>query len=136
MKAKILRCIDAKSMHKDPTCVLCGERGRRNKSLFEAELPCRYKAEVRICRQCSGEEGAMRRDSFIELPYVEAHYHVRADLNRTFWEFRDTLNWIKEYMQAPPAIEKEPGVHIISIPRKDVEFFRCEGKPLPPSETL
>lgn len=132
MKAKILRMID-KSLNKDPTCVLCGERGRRNKGLFEVELGCQYRAEVRICRQCTGEEGAMRSGT-IELPYVEPHYHVRADRSRTFWEFRDTLNWIKEFMQSPPAVEKEPGIHIISVPKKDVEFFRCEGKVLPAAE--
>lgn len=129
MRAKILRCIDPKSMHKDPTCVLCGERGRKNKSLFEVELSCKHKAEVRICRTCSGEEGAMRRDSTVELPYVDPHYHVRDDGNRTFWEYRDVLNWIKEFMQSPPALEGAPGIHTISIPAKQVEFFRCEGQP-------
>ena len=56
MKAKIVRMIE-RSMHKDPTCVVCGETKRKNKSLFEVQLPCGYLAEIRICRTCSGEEG-------------------------------------------------------------------------------
>lgn len=128
MRGKIIRMID-KSMHKDPTCVICGEAKRKNKSLFEVQLPCSYRAEVRICRTCSGEEGAMRQDT-IELPFLDAHYHVKDDKGRTFWEYRDVLNWVKDFMQAPPAIERAPGIHMITIPSKVVEFFRCEGKPV------
>lgn len=130
MRARIIRCVDPKSTDKASTCLVCGERARKNKSLFEVELPCKYNAEVKICRGCSGEEsGNMRVGATLDLPYVDPHYHVLKDNGRTFWEYRDVLNWIKEFMQAPAAFEKSPGIHTIHVPEKNVEFFRCEGKP-------
>lgn len=127
MRGRIIRMID-KSMHKDPTCVICGEAKRKNKGRFEVALPCGYRAEVPICRTCSGEEGAMRQDA-IELPFVDPHYHLTTEKGRTFWDYRDVLNWIRDFMQAPAPIEKRPGIHVISITGKEIEFFRCEGKP-------
>jgi len=126
VRGKIVKIID-RSMHKDPTCVICGEAKRKNKSLFEVELPCGYTAELRICRTCSGEEGAMRHDS-IELPYMEPyHFHIVDQKNKTFWDYVDTLRWIKDFQQSAEPREETPGVHVVHIASKDVRFFRCEG---------
>ena len=126
MKARIVRMID-KSMHKDPTCLVCGEAKRKNKSLFEVKLPCNHLAEVRICRTCSGEEGNMREDS-IELPYLtSAHYHVENRQGKTFWDLTDTLNWIKEYMQLPEPQPEREGVYVIKLPFTSIRFFKCDG---------
>jgi hypothetical protein len=128
MKAKILRMID-KSMHKDPTCVICGEAKRKNKSLFEVELPCCYAAEVRICRTCSGEEGAMRHDA-IELPYMDpVHYHLKDHRSKTFWDYIDTLQWIKEFIQCPAPIDRGNGIHVLRIPETEFTIIRCDGLP-------
>jgi len=129
MKARILSKLD-RVTSKAPTCVLCGEKARGWKSRFQVEVSCGYKADIWICRNCSGEEGAMRTGE-IELPYAEAHYHVEGRKEFTFWNYEDTLNWAYEFMQRPPAQEIKPGIHIIDIANKTVKFFRCEGKKLP-----
>jgi len=126
MKARILKMVN-KSLHKDPTCVICGEAKRKNKSLFVVELTCGYQAEVRICRTCSGEEGAMREDS-IDLPYMdENHWHLDGQKHRTFFDFVDTLRWIKDFMQAPEPVQLEPGRYTITLPHTELAFFRCDG---------
>jgi hypothetical protein len=126
VKGKIIKMVD-KSMHKDPTCVVCGEAKRKNKTLFEVELPCGYLAEVRICRTCTGEEGAMRDDS-IELPYIEpTHFHIEGTKPKTFWDYVDTLRWIKDFIQSPEPKEEAPGIHVVHIAQRDTRFFKCNG---------
>lgn len=126
MKARIVRMVN-RSMHKDPTCVICGEAKRKNKSLFVAELSCSYQAEVRICRTCSGEEGAMREDT-IELPYMdEAHWHIEGTKSKTFFDFSDTLRWMKEFMQLPEPVQVLPGRFQITLPELVMTMFRCTG---------
>ncbi len=126
MRARITKMID-KSLHKDPTCVICGEAKRKNKGLFDVELPCGYSAEVRICRTCSGEEGAMRHDS-IEMPYISSqHYHIKDHKTKTFWDYVDTLNWIKSFLQAPAPIDQGNGIYVLTLPGQAFTIIQCDG---------
>jgi hypothetical protein len=126
MKARISRTID-KSFTKDATCVICGEKGRKNKSLFDVILDCGYHAEVRVCRSCSGEEGTMRSDT-IDLPYMDRkHYHLTNNTGKTFWDYASVLGWVKDFIQSPTPVEVEPGSYTIIIPHKQIDFFHCEG---------
>ena len=128
VKARIVRLVNgATTKNENTPCVLCGEFNKSNKGKFELALACGYTAEAWICRSCSGAEHTMRTGS-IELPYVGPHYHVRDRKEFTFWDFRNTLDWVYEFWQRPPVTETRPGIHVVSVPKVDVEFFRCEGK--------
>jgi hypothetical protein len=138
VKARIVRPIGgAMRKNKESTpCVLCGDFNRGNKGRFEVALACGYGAEIWVCKNCSGEEHTTRT-GMIELPYSKpVHYHVRGRTDFTFWDFMNALSWVKEFWQAPDPKEIRPGVHVISIPSKDVELFRCEGKSTVSGETM
>ncbi len=130
MRGKIRRLID-KAMKKEATCILCGESKRGNKGLFEMELPCGFRAEMRICRSCTGEEGGLRQGEQIELPYAqEKHYHVLDHPSFTFWDYIDALAWVKEFMQAPAPVQQSPNVTTITIPEKVFTIVTCDGQKL------
>ena len=130
VKARIVRPISgAMRKNKESTpCVLCGDFNRGNKSRFEVALACGYTSEIWVCVSCSGEEH-YKRTGLIELPYFSPiHYHVRGRNNFTFGDYLSALSWVKEFWQYSAPVEREPGIHVISIPSKEVEIFRCEGK--------
>lgn len=128
MRATIRRLINPDAEKTSP-CAMCGEIARKNKSLFEVDLPCGYKAEVKICRPCSGEFGKTRTDS-IELPYLGPHhFHLLDHKARTFWDYADVMAWIKGYMQSPTPVEDPSGVWSLSL-HQDFKVFLCRGQPV------
>ena len=73
------------------------------------------------------------RDDSIELPFMEPyHFHIEGSKSKTFWDYVDTLRWIKEFIQSPEPIEEAPGIHVVHIAKRDTRFFKCSGiKPTP-----
>lgn len=131
MRATIKRMILADAEKTSP-CAMCGETARKNKSLYEVELPCGYKAEIRVCRPCSGVQGNTRSDSF-ELPYLEPyHFHMTDHLGKTFWDYSDAMAWVKAFMQTPTPVEEPQGVWSLSL-HKDFKIHLCHGQARPKS---
>jgi hypothetical protein len=132
MRAKILRQAGG-AQNRDSVCLVCGagkggsdEGRRRLKTLLEVELGCGYKAEMYMCSYCYGKDSEFRGGS-IEIPDVE-HFHIQGSQHKTWFDFGDIVNWLKEWTRTPIPEQTGPGMWTVTTPPLQVMFFRCKGQ--------